>query len=91
MVGISYDSPEVLKRAASKHQIAFPLLSDERSKIIDAYGIRNQEATGRFAGIPHPTTFIVDDKGAIRAKLFHEGYKERHTSEELVKAVKQIP
>ena len=90
LVGISYDSPEALKRAASKHQITFPLLSDEGSKTIDAYGIRNQEAAGSFAGIPHPTTFVVDDKGVIRAKLFHEGYKERHTSEELIKAVKQI-
>ena len=89
-MGISYDSPEVLKRAASKHQLTFPLLSDEGSKTIDAYGIRNQEATGQFAGIPHPTTLIVDEKGVIRARLFHEGYKERHTSEELIKAVKQI-
>jgi peroxiredoxin len=80
----------VLKRALSKHQITFPLLSDEGSKTIDAYGIRNPEGTGRFAGIPHPTTFIVDEKGIIRAKLFHEGYKERHTSEELIQAVKQI-
>ena len=89
-MGISYDSPEVLKRAASKHQVTFPLLSDKGSKTIDAYGIRNQEATGRFAGIPHPTTFVVDDKGVIRAKLFQEGYKERRTSEEMIKAVKQI-
>ena len=89
-MGISYDSPEVLKRAASKHQITFPLLCDEASKTIDAYGIRNQEATGRFAGIPHPATFVVDVKGVIRAKLFQVGYKERHTSEELMQAVKQI-
>jgi len=89
-VGISYDTPEVLKRAASKHQITFTLLSDVGSKTIDAYGIRNQEAAGRFAGIPHPATFVVDDKGVIRAKLFQEGYKERHTSEELMQAVKQI-
>ena len=89
-MGISYDSPEVLKRAASKHQITFALLADEGSKTIDAYGIRNREATGQFAGIPHPTTFVIDDNGAIRAKLFHEGYKERHTSEELIKVVKQI-
>ena len=89
-MGISYDSADVLKRAASKHHISFPLLSDAGSKTIDAYGIRNAEATGRFAGIPHPTTFVVDDKGVIRAKLFHEGYKERHTSEELIQAVKPL-
>ena len=51
-MGISYDSLEVLKRAQAKLQIAFPLLSDEGSKTIDAYGIRNKEAEGRAKGIP---------------------------------------
>jgi len=90
LAGISYDSTEVLKRAAARHELTFPLLSDEGSKTIDAYGVRNREATGRFEGIPLPTTFVLDEKGVIRAKLFHEGYKERHTSENLIKAVKKI-
>ena len=89
-MGISYDSTDVLKRAAAKLNITFPLLSDPGSRTIDAYGIRNKEATGRFDGIPHPTTFVVDDRGTIRARLFHEGYKDRHTSEDLIKAVKQL-
>lgn len=91
VIGISYDSPEILKRAAAKHQITFPLLSDQGSRTIDAYGVRNREATGRFEGIPHPTTFIVDDRGIIRAKLFHDGYKERHSAEDLIRAAKQVP
>ena len=90
LVGISYDSPEVLKRAAAKHKISFPLLSDRDSKTIDAYQVRNQESSGRFDGIPHPTTFLIDGKGVIRAKLYHDGYKERHTSADLIQAAKQI-
>ena len=90
LVGVSYDSPETLKRAAAKHQISFPLLSDQGSRTIDAYGVRNREASGRFEGIPHPTTFVLDHQGVVRAKLFHEGYKERHTSEDLIRAVKQL-
>ena len=90
-MGISYDSVEVLKRAATKQSLTFPMLSDQGSKTIDAYGVRNKEANGsRVEGIPHPVTFVLDQKGVIRAKLFHDGYRERHTSPELIKAAKEI-
>ena len=88
LVAISYDSPEILKRFAAKKSIAYPLLSDTGSKTIDAYGIRNKEATGRTSGIPYPGTFIVGTDGVIRAKLFLEGYKERASTEAIVQALK---
>lgn len=88
LVAISYDSSEILKRFAAKKSIAYPLLSDTGSKTIDAYGIRNKEATGRTSGIPYPGTFIVGTDGVIRAKLFLEGYKERASAEAIVKALK---
>ncbi len=87
-MAISYDSPEILKRFAAKKSIAYPLLSDAGSKTIDAYGIRNKEATGRTSGIPYPGTFIVGTDGVIRAKLFLEGYKERASTEAIVQALK---
>ncbi len=88
LVAISYDTREILKRFAAKKSIAYPLLSDAGSKTIDAYGIRDKEAAGRTNGIPHPGTFIIGKDGAIRVKLFLEGYKERHTTEALVQALK---
>ena len=88
LVAISYDSVAILKRFAANSAITYPLLSDTGSKTIDAYGIRNKEAPERFSGIPHPSTFILDTKGVIRAKLFLEGYKERHAPEALVQALK---
>ena len=88
LVTISYDSPEILKRFAAKKSIAYPLLSDTGSKTIDAYGIRNKEATGRTSGIPYPGTFIVGTDGVIRAKLFLKGYEERASTEAIVQALK---
>ncbi len=88
VIAISYDSVAVLKRFTAKSAITYPLLSDTGSKTIDAYGIRNDEAPERWSGIPHPGTFIVDTKGVIRAKLFLEGYKERHALDVLVAALK---
>ncbi len=90
MVAISYDSTEILKAFAGKREITFPLLSDEESRVIDAYMIRNKEAGSRIEGVPHPGTILIDQKGIIRAKLGHEGYRKRHEPEELIKAAKAL-
>ena len=90
IVGISYDDPKVLKTASERMKITFPLLSDPESKTIDAYHIRNDAAKGRAAGVPNPGTFILDREGVIRAKLFLEGIRERHTTEVLIMAVKAV-
>ena len=71
-------------------KISFPLLSDPGSKMIDAYHIRNEAAKGRAVGVPNPGTFILDREGMIRAKLFLEGYRERHTTKALIEAAKTI-
>jgi peroxiredoxin len=90
LVGISYDSKETLAAAAPKLGVTFPLLSDVGSKTIDAFGIRNMEATGKGVGIPHPAIFILDQSGVIRVKLMREGYKERPTPAEIIAGVKSI-
>jgi peroxiredoxin len=92
VVGISYDSVDVLKEFAEKRNIAFPLLSDPDSKTIIAYALKNKETAGKkfgkvdLDGIPYPGTLLVDKDGVIRAKLFADGYKERHSVDDLVKA-----
>jgi peroxiredoxin Q/BCP len=90
LVGISYDSPEKLKKFCDQAKITFPLLSDPESQTIDAYHIRNEAAKGKAVGVPNPGTFILDREGVIRAKLFLEGYRDRHTMEALIEAAKTI-
>jgi peroxiredoxin len=76
----------VLAGFAKKAKITFPLLSDSGSKTITAYGLLNKEAKGRTEGIPYPGTMVIDRDGIVRAKLFVDGYRDRHTSAELIKA-----
>jgi peroxiredoxin len=87
VVAISYDAVELLTKFANKKQITFPLLSDPESKTIVAYGLLNKEAKGKTVGIPYPGTFLIDKDGAIRAKLFLDGYRERHSINELLTVV----
>ena len=90
VVGISYDSVDVLKKYAEAKEIAFLLLSDEGSETIDAFGLRNMEApkTGRMAGIPYPGTYLLDSTGTVKAKIFLDGYAKRHATDELIEAAK---
>lgn len=93
LVGISYDSVEKLKAFSDRNKLSYPLLSDEGSVTIDAMGIRNKEMDGKkfgpndLTGIPYPGTYILDKEGIVTAKIFLEGYTERHTTEALIEAV----
>ena len=90
IVGISYDDTKALKTFSDRMKIAFPMLSDPGSQTIDAYHIRNKAARGKAEGVPNPGTFILDQQGVIRAKLFLEGYRVRHSAEELIQAAKVV-
>ena len=63
LAAISYDPPATLKAFAAARGITFPLLSDSGSATIKAYGLLNEQATGKTAGIPHPGTFMLDHAG----------------------------
>ena len=90
LVGISYDDRKALKAFSDRMKIGFPLLSDPGSETIEAYHIRNKAARGKAEGVPNPGTFILDQHGVIRAKLFLEGYRVRHSAEELIQAAKAV-
>jgi hypothetical protein len=79
-VALSYDSADVLAAFADRHGITYPLLSDAGSRIIDAWGLRNQSARGREAGIPHPGTFIVNRQLRVVERAFEQAYQERTTA-----------
>ena len=91
IVAISYDSVETLAEFSKQHKIEFPLLSDEDSRTIDAYGVRNEDVrpNSRQDGIPHPGTFLVDRHGVIRAKLSYS-VRKRHSPRELIEAAAKL-
>ena len=86
IAAISYDSPAVLNDFASRRGITFPLLSDQGSNTIRAFGILNEEvpAGTPFAGIPHPGAYIVDPSGRVTAKYFEEDYTQRFTASDIL-------
>ena len=91
LAAISYDSVEVLEKFWQAAKIRYPLLSDPKSKTIEAYGIRNKEEKGsRIDGVPYPGTILIGPDGKVAAKLFFSGYKKRHQAKDIVEAAKKV-
>ena len=95
LFAVSYDPVAVLRAFADKHGIAFPLLSDEGSRVIRRLGLINERvqedhaAYGikpdpRHTNLPYPGVFVLDESGVIVGKQFHESYRERDTGAALL-------
>jgi AhpC/TSA family/Disulphide bond corrector protein DsbC len=86
VAAISYDTQAVLKNFAERRGITFPLLSDEGSNTIRAFGILNEQVTAGtlFFGIPYPGTYIVDPSGRVVSKYFEEDYTQRFTASDIL-------
>ena len=84
LVGVSPDSVEVLEKFSTSKNLGFPLLADVDSQTIKALGIHHSK------GLPHPGTIIVDQTGTVKAKIFREGYRERHPVQELIDEVAKL-
>jgi peroxiredoxin len=84
LAAISYDSPDILKDFAERHQIDFPLLSDSDSRIIRSFNVLNAEATGKEKGVAHPGFFYIDSRGVIREKYFEPKYTDRFTPNNVI-------
>jgi len=95
LFALSYDPVAVLRSFADKHDVAFPLLSDEGSHVIRRLGLINERVQDdhaaygikpdpRHVNLPYPGVFVLDASGVIVGKRFHESYRERDTGATLL-------
>ena len=79
IVGMTYDTPEIIKAFDEKWDIDYPVLKDVEGAHVDAWGVRNEAyGPGTFAyGIPHPGVVLISPEGEILAKWAEEGYRSR--------------
>ena len=78
VIGISSDSVESHRSFAAKHDLYFPLLSDERGNIRRLYGVPKT-----FGLFPGRVTYVIDREGVVRHVFTSQLSVERHVQEAL--------
>jgi thioredoxin-dependent peroxiredoxin len=70
VLGVSRDSVARLRSFADKHDLGFPLLSDEDHAVAEAYGVWVEKSMygRRFFGNER-TSFVIDGDGVVREVL----------------------
>lgn len=83
ILGVSVDSIKSHEKFASKHNLLFPLLSDEDKTVVQAYGVWKEKSMyGRSYMGTERATFVIDKDGIIR-KVWPEVKVEGHIDEVL--------
>jgi thioredoxin-dependent peroxiredoxin len=78
VIGISSDSVESHRRFAAKHDLSFPLLSDEGGNIRRLYGVPKT-----FGLFPGRVTYVIDKEGVMRHVFSSQLSVQRHVQEAL--------
>ncbi|MFP6900822.1 MAG: thioredoxin-dependent thiol peroxidase [Opitutales bacterium] len=83
VIGVSCDSEKSHEKFRAKHDLPFPLASDESREIVKAFGVWGEKSfMGRkFAGI-HRMSFLIGPDGKI-AKAYHKVKAKTHPDQVL--------
>ncbi len=66
------------------------LLSDAQHKVIDLYGLRNQEASTQSTILPYPTTYVIDGTGKVRWRFTEKNQAVRPSNEMILAELKKL-
>jgi peroxiredoxin Q/BCP len=83
VLGVSKDSVALHEKFRDKHELNFPLLSDEEGKVCEAYGVWQQKSMygKKYMGIAR-TTFVIGTSGKIE-HIFEKVKVKGHSEEVL--------
>ena len=89
LAAIAIDPPELSQALAGVLKLEFPLLSDLDSKVIDAYGVRN-DLPGVHPGVSNPAMFVIDRQGVVRFAEVRPDPQPRTSPELIVRELDRL-
>ena len=89
VIGVSKDSVRSHDKFKQKHELAFPLASDEAGGVVEAFGswVEKSMYGKKYMGIER-STFLIDGEGVIRG-AWRKVKVDGHT-DEVLKAAKAL-
>jgi peroxiredoxin len=102
IVAISPDSPDKMKETLEKSDITYKLYSDSDGELIKSMGLAfkapklygrllKKHSDGINKGVlPVPALYVVGTDGNIKYRFYSSNYKERISSDELLKELSKL-
>jgi peroxiredoxin len=90
VVGISVDSPFVLKAFATAQGLQFPLLSDFNKEASQAYGVLNDNLLNTFKGVANRAVFVIDRGGKVAHAWVSEDPRVQPSYDEIKAIAKRL-
>ena len=100
IIAISTDTPEKAVKTQKKSRFLFPILLDEKGKVVQLYDVLVEKREwkdipalmhGKKAGTyAMPAVFIVDHQGVIRYSYVGRSFTDRPSNEDLLKTLKEL-
>lgn len=70
-------------------ELDYTLLADPGHRVIDRYGLFNEESP-ESRPVPHPTTLVIDREGVIRWRYTEIDYRTRPTNEAIAEELRAL-
>ncbi len=100
IIAISTDTPEKAVKTQKKSHSSFPILLDEKGKVVQLYGVlvekrerkdipafMHRKKAGTYA---MPAVFIVDPEGVLRYSYVGSSFTDRPGNEDLLATLKEL-
>lgn len=89
---ITTDTVDELARFGARRDISFPLLSDERARIVRDFGLLDptQPPSSRHNGLPVPTVLFLSPQGIVLAHLGDADYRVRPTPQTVLATLQTL-
>ncbi len=82
----SSDGTGTAQRKAESLGLTFPVLCDERGRLMDALGLRHKKGGPDRSDVFYATLFLVDERGAVKWKHATDNVGARATPGEILAA-----
>jgi thioredoxin-dependent peroxiredoxin len=89
VAGVSVDTVEEIAHFNEEWRLPFPLLSDPRFQIIDAYGARHEKGH-EGKDISRPGIIILDPQKTVRFKHIGKNPQDRPTNTEILYMIEKL-
>lgn len=87
-MAVSTESKDASREGADRHQLPFPVVSDEDEQLLNALSLRHEDG-GLHGDVFYTSSYLVSADGIVRYSLAADNLRRRATPDEVLAAAER--